>query len=256
MTDRTLGQVIAVERTLRKEDNDKGAAILNGLTESRTLGEVKEFFWDQETPSPEDIAKMTAFTTPQHKKVQARVEEGLQEMRRHSVAAMNVVATKDRTNTIAAADVMIGDTLLLAKVPVSHLLWLEGYITEWRASLAKLPTLSPLHTWNFDDGLFKADGGEIPRTSKEIVPLVLHPGTDKHPPQATTVTRDLRVGRVVSTLHSGAIRNTRKRELLDRCDVMLVAIKDAIARANRTIAVEVRDEGDAVLDFILGEQGK
>lgn len=256
MADRTLGQVIAVERTLRKEDNDNGAAVLHGLTEARTLGGVKEFFWDQENPSAEDIAKMTAFTTPQHQRVQAKVEDGLREMRRYSEAAMDIVATKDRTNTTAVADIIIGDTLLLAKVPVSHLLWLENYITEWRAGLAKLPVVSPLYTWNEDDDLLKADGGEVPRTSKEIVPLVLHPGTDKHAPQATTVTRDLRIGRVVSTLHSGAIRSTRKRDLLDRCDMMLVAIKDAIARANRTIAIEVHGEGKAILDFILGGEGK
>lgn len=249
MAEKTLGQVIAVERTLRRQDNDEGSKIKKSLTEARTLGGVEEYFPDNED------APVSERTAPKIQVVQARVEDGLKLARKYSEPAMDIVATKDRTNTTAEADLIVDGTILVPRVPVSHLLWLEGYLTEWRGFLAMLPTLSSMRTWERDesDGLFKALVDERARTSKETIPLVLHPGTEKHPPQTTTIQKDVRTGRIVVRAHSGAIRETRKRELLDRTDKVIVAVKDAIARANRTPATEVKGEGSAILGYILGE---
>jgi hypothetical protein len=248
---RTLAQVIGVERKTRQADNDAGKQARKNLTEARVTGQLVEYkpdVADEELPP-------SARSTSQYQIVQSKVTEELDTARRYSEEAINVVATKDATNMFASADIIVDGTVLQAGVGISHLLWLEGYLTEWRGFIAGLPTLSSTRRWtpvSTEQGLWVADPEEVPKTSKETVPLILHPGNDKHPPQVTTIQKDVRTGRTVKTAHSGAIPGQRKQELLDNCDKLIRAVRDAIARANLTTATEVTGEGAAIMDYLLG----
>lgn len=248
---RTLAQVIAVERRLRQQDNDKGREIRTSLSETRVSGVLTEYKPDAE----EDTLPASERGTIQYQVVQARVEEGLQLARKYSELAIDAVATKDSTNCEAKAGVIVDGTELISAAPVSHLLWLENYLQEWRAFLAGLPVLTSTKSWKLDteDGLHKAAPEIVPRTSKRPVPLVLHPGTDKHPPQVTTYQEDVKIGRKFTTAHSGAIPESRKRELLERCDKLIMAVRDATARANQTPVTEIEGEGAKLLGYILGQ---
>ncbi len=244
---RTLAQLIMTERTVRKIDNDRGSEIRNALAkETSTLGQVKQYKPDNEPQNPNEIVPPVV-TVVQH-----RVEDDLDTAMRYAVAAMDATATKDTANCHAAADLVVDDTVLVPKVPISHLLWLEGYLQEWQAFLAMLPVLSPAREWTYDANArhHRSVPEEQVKTSKETVPLVLHPGNDKHPPQAERLIQDVRIGKTVTTVLSGAISAQRKTELLDRMSAVLLGVKDAIARANRTEVAEVA-EGQAILGYIL-----
>jgi hypothetical protein len=246
---KTLGQVIAVERTLRQTDNDQGARIKRELAkEALTLGAVKEY-----TPD-DDNAPASERVPTQYAEVQHKVEDDLALAMRYAIPAIDAAATKDTTNTVAKADVFIDGQPLLMQVPISHLLWLEHYLAEWRGFLHTLPVLAATKqwTWDRDSQIFRARPEITARNLKTTEPLVLHPGTDKHPPQVTTVNKETHVGTYTNTVLSGAIPAARKRDLIDRCNALEVAVKDAVARANRTPVTEV-NEGETILGFILGQ---
>lgn len=244
---KTLGQVIAVERSLRQKDNDEGARIKRELAkEPLTLGQVKEY-----TPD-DDNAPASDRVPTQYQEVQHKVEEDLRLAMQYAVPAIDAAATKDTTNTLAKATVFVNGSALLTDVPISHLLWLEHYLAEWRTFLQTLPVLTATKSWEWDAGaqLHRARPEITSRNLKTTEPLVLHPGNDKHAPQVTTVNKETHVGTYTTTVLSGAIPAARKRLLVDRCATLEVAVKDAVARANRTPVAEV-SEGDTLLSFIL-----
>jgi hypothetical protein len=244
---KTLGQVIAVERSLRQKDNDEGARIKRDLAkEPLTLGQVKEY-----TPD-DDNAPQSERVPTQYQEVQHKVEADLRLAMQYAVPAIDAAATKDTTNTLAKATIYVNGAALLNDVPISHLLWLEHYLAEWRGFLNTLPVLAATKewTWDRDSRIFRARPEITARNLKTVEPLVLHPPTDKHPAQVTTVNKETHVGTYTNTVLSGAIPAYRKRELIDRCAALEVAVKDAVARANRTPVAEV-NEGETLLGFIV-----
>jgi hypothetical protein len=246
-TPRTLGQLIAVERALRQEDNNHGSRLKHGAKESLFTGEVRTYKSHSENPPPSE------HWPAQYKELQRRVEDDLDEARQYAVPAMNIVASKDATNTIAKADVIVRGNTLLRDVPVSHLLWLEKYLTEYRGYFTALPVNKPDKewTWSETERLWRSRLEETPRTDKVLSGVTLHPGSDKHPPVVQAVTKDVPIGLYQTIVLSGAISASRKKELLDKITEVILAVKDAIAVADRTPVVEVR-EGDAIFKFILG----
>jgi hypothetical protein len=245
---KTLGQVIAVERTLRQRDNDMGSQIKKELAkEPNTLGQVKTY-----TPDDDNAPQADRLPT-QYVEVQHRVDDDLRLAVQYAVPAIDVAATKDRTNTRADADVILDGEVLIPKVPISHLLWLEHYLAEWRGFLAALPVLTATRSWTYDEGarVHRARPEITARNLKDTVPLVLHEGNERHAPQVTTKNKETHVGTYETTVLSGAIPESRKRQLIDRCNLLEVAVKDAVARANRTPVTEVH-EGQTIMEYILG----
>ena len=74
--------------------------------------------------------------------------------------------------------------------------------------------------------------------------------TGKHPPQVQAIEKRIQVGHYTTTSLSGAIKESRKRELLERSDTLINAVKDAIARANQTPATEIT-EGETLFGFLF-----
>lgn len=244
---RTLGQVIGVEKLTRQKDNLVGAELKKKVqSEPLIKGLTKVYFPDDEN------APSTAREPDQYKAVAVTAENALAEAAKYSAAALDVVATKDAANQHARADIVVNGETLVPDVPVSHLLFLENYIGEWKGFLAALPVLDPTRHWTISNGtgVHRADTEETVRFTKEVVPLVLHPGTPQHPPQVQAINKDTRVGRYETTILSGAVDEKRKKHLLDNADTLLAAIKDAIAVANRTTVAE-KEEGTVLLDFLL-----
>jgi hypothetical protein len=249
---KTLAQLIAVERKTRQQDNDAGKEARKRLTQERVTGLLTEYKPDLDDEALPNSMKSTST----HQPVQSKVTDELAVTRQYAEAAINIVASKDATNMDAEADIVLPDgTVLMPMVGISHLLWLENYFTEWRGFLASLPVLSSAKEWkkhSSEAGIWVSDTEKTPKTVKETEALVLHPGNDRHPPQVTTVQKDNRIGLTHKTVHSGAIKDYRRRELLDRCDTLIKAIREAIAKANQTPATEVTDEGAALMGYLLG----
>lgn len=249
---RTLAQVVSADRRLRQADNDNGKAARQRLSSDRVTGLLTQYIPDV----PDDqIEAASEKSSTELKTVKSFVLQEMLVARGYAETAMNAVATKDATNMAAKADLIIGNDTLLEGVGISHLLWLEGYLNEWRGYLAALPVHPATKDWTPDTSnpdLWKSAPETQPKTRKKTVALVLHPGTDKHPPQAVPNVEDVRIGRTEKTYHSGAITEERRRRLTDRCDALIVATRDAISRANQTTAVEVTGEGSAILGYIFG----
>lgn len=248
---RSLAQVIGVERRTKQRYNDYWKLARQRLTQALVTGQIKEYKPDAEESTLAESAKGSVTTQV----VQAFVIPELANVRRYGEEAFDVVATKDATNMLAKADLVVDGEVMVAGIGISHLLWLEDALNELHGFLQHLPVLSTAKAWNLDESdsnLWKSDAEVVPRTAKKTVALVLHPGTDKHAPQAIPNVEDVRTGLVYTTVLSGAIKEDKRRELTDRCDKLIKAVRDAIAKANHTEAVEVTGEGFAIMQYILG----
>jgi hypothetical protein len=244
---RTLGQVIGVERHLRRADNDTGKALLKRVqSQELTSGHIRTY-----TPDDGDAGE-AAREADKHKLVAITAENALAEAKKYSVPAMDVVATKDATNQHANADLIVDGEVLVPAVPISHLLWLEDYFAEWRKFLTALPVLNPTRAWHEDKdrGIHVSSTDVTARFLRTTVALQLHGGNDKFSPAAQPIEKEVKVGTYSDTDLSGAVKESRKKQLLANCDTLQAAVRDAIARANQTVAVEV-SEGDLLLTRLL-----
>ena len=250
---RTLSQLVGTITAIRAKDNDTGKELVKKVqNEDLVTGLIRQHialeFMDEET-----ARRMLVGVQPDvHKKVALTVPDALRLAMQDAIPAMDAVASNDRTNQRANADVTLPDgTTLLANVPVSHLLWLGKYLSEWRKFISVLPVLNPTKNWTLSDSnVYKSDTESKVSTARKVIPLVLHPGNDKHAPQVQPLEDTVPVGRYETTALSGAIYADRKRVLLTRFDMMIAAVDDATARANQTPVVEVQ-EGEALLSFLL-----
>jgi hypothetical protein len=244
---RTLSQVVGVEKQLRKKDNEVGTKLKKDVqAPSVVTGSTKLF-----EPLNDDIPEVQR-APDEYQEVALTVPDALDLAAKYAIPALDVVATKDTTNQSAVADIAY-DGSLIEDVPISHLLFLENYLQEWRTFVAVLPVLDPSRKWTMVDGqrgLHRSEPEKTHRTLPDTVPVTLYDATDKHPAQVQLVQKSVHVGTFTKTILSGAITQDRKRKLLDNVDGLLSAVKDAISRANRTDAEEVT-EGNMIFGILL-----
>jgi hypothetical protein len=249
MAARTLGQVIAVERATRQQDNNIGAELL------KLLPKEEHFKGLRMTYRHFDEAEAERNAVPdEYQAVHLRVEDVLDEIAEYSSAALDITATKDRTNCDARADIIIDGVVIVPEVPISHLLFLQDYFTEWGKTVKAVPVLNPARNWtpvNGEPGLFAAEPEKVTRKLKNEEALELYPATKEHPAQVKTTIRETPVGEKTTTMLSGAVTSQRKKELLTNLHKLLLAVKDAIARANRAPVTEI-SEGEDLMKFLLG----
>lgn len=188
------------------------------------------------------------------KKVQSLVQEVLRQAADYSKQILDTEATKDRTNCVAMADIVLEDgTVLASGVPATTLLYLEKSLTDWRTLVQQLPVLDPAEDWEFDSNseLYKTGVTVTHKTSKIEEPLVLIQPTKEHPGQAKTITKDVITGHWHTTKMSGAVPADTKSALWRRANQLIDAVKAARERANSTEVVELKI-GEPLFNFLLG----
>jgi hypothetical protein len=247
---KSLGQIVRIENVVRKKDNEVGSDLKKQVQVSTLItGRTKTFrARDPENIAPEHVGR------DEYQEVALTVEDALKETGGYSAAALNVIATKDRTNQAATADLEFRGAVLLRDVPISHLLFLEDYLTEWRTFLTVLPVLDPSKKWSEDEGrkgLYKSSVETVDRNIPDKVPVVLYPHTDKHPANVQLIDKAVHVGWFDNQVLSGAVPRDRKKALLDNCDDLLSEVKNSIALANKTDAIEETGEGPALMAALL-----
>src|SRR5712664_4245205 len=182
---RSLGQVVAVERKARQKDNDTGKELKKRVqVPNLVTGRTKTFKPKNDELPPEHYGR------DEYQLVALTARDALDEAARYSAEALDLVATKDATNQIAVADLTVNGQAVLPDVSISHLLFLEDYLTEWRTFLAVLPVLDPSRKWSEDEGqrgLYKSAVEITDRTIPDKVPVVLYPHTEKHAAQVQLV---------------------------------------------------------------------
>jgi len=191
----------------------------------------------------------------ERKVVQMTTDELLARASAAWIRQADLVVTKDLTNQRAQANVIIDGVVLLERVPVTTLLYLEKMLVNVATMIGKLPVLDPEVDWEHGTdeatGLYRSKPEETLRTQKVPKAFVKAAATDKHPAQVDTFTEDVVVGTWQRTLFSGGFPAGRKAQLLARVERLQVAVKLAREYANQ-IEVIPGNIGDTVFNHLLG----
>ena len=244
MSNRKLNQVLAVEKgvkvrtyaaTNEMHKAAQTAALFNGQT--RTYQPVGENGLQQ---------------ADQVQKVQRNAEEMFAEAKRALIDLFDITATKDFGNQIAKADLIVDGKKLLEGVPATHFLFLDKQLSDLRDMVSKCTELDPSVDWTLDpnSGMFKSPTIQTQTTQKVQEGIVLAPATDKHPAQTQLITVDRVVGHWLTVKQSGAMPAPRKKQLLERIQKLLDAVKVSLEEANMT-KVEDKKTGSIVLDYVF-----
>jgi hypothetical protein len=170
----------------------------------------------------------------------------------------NATATRDTANCEARADVKVRDQVIIEKAPVSFLLWLEKQLVNQKTFISKLPVLSPEETWHWDvaTGCYVSDPTVSVRSVKrprnhELAPPVISPSGTISPAQVQVYMEEIPQGEWTQIKHSGALPQTRQRELLNRIHELLIAVKYAREEANQK-KIETLNVAPAIFGFLYG----
>lgn len=240
-----LASVVAIEKGVKQRANK------NLGDAHKTLQKVdlfKGMFREYAPIDDEDTDKLPSETKP----IIARVDELMAGVADEFAQLWNVTATKDMGNTAATADVVVDDQVLIAAAPVPYLLFMEKQLRDVVAIISDIPVLDANEEWSIDTNtnLWKSKPLETMRTKKVPKSHVLYEATTEHPAQVQVFTEDINVGRWTRVASSSAIPPTIKKDLVDRAEKVLDAIKSAREEAN---AKEIPQQKVAapVLNWIL-----
>lgn len=238
-------QIIALEKGARGEAESvltrayhvlQKAVLLNGI--ARTYQKKNE---DGDDLPPESTL------------VQVRVPHEIDKVRAKLERMFDVVATREKTNTVASASVIVDGNTLLSEVPIGALLFLEKELVNLVTFIKKLPLLDPAETWHEDEAndCFVTDPAQTTRTKKVPRNHVLAAATEKHPAQVQMYNEDVIVGTWTQRKFSGALPAKDVAAMLDRVQRLQDAVRVAREEANTTTAVDLK-VGNAVLGYVFG----
>lgn len=190
---------------------------------------------------------------PESKRVQIKAEDIVAKLATTLTDLFDIVATKDSTNCVAKADVVVNGKVLLSDVPCTYLLFLEKQLVNLRTFVEKLPTLDPADAWQWDDGqaCYSTPPQQTLRTKKEPRVITKAEPTDKHPAQVELIYEDRPVGTWTTIRYSGALPQTRVDELTTRVEQLQRAVKFAREAANSIEAVNRTGDGRKVMDYLF-----
>lgn len=189
--------------------------------------------------------------------LQTTVAKELDWLGRHLATGIDLAYQISQANTSAKADIVLADGfVLLGGIPATALLELEKSIAAIQKVVAHIPTLDPAKGFELDTAkgsmVYKARTVEKARTKKVKKVLVKFPATKEHPAQTEVydgeeVTGDIRVQE-----WSSLLTPAMKAKLLDRCEGLMRAVKQARSRANETeVDVKGTKVGSVVTSYLL-----
>jgi hypothetical protein len=249
----TLAQVIVREAQARSEAN-KLVGEIHKLGQKHQLFEG--FTKSYEPFSETDQERETGIKRlpPEGNAVQLRAQDMITRFLAEYAPAIDLAAAKDITNTEAFADVSVDGTVLLGRVPVTHILHMEHVLADWAAFIGALPVLDPKEHWSAGAaaGTSQSDPEQSIRAEVRKIPLVLHPPTENHPAQVAVIDETVNAGRWTKVRYSGALPADRKRQLAARVSKLRAAFKAAREEANQVEATS-REEAALLANYLLGD---
>lgn len=187
------------------------------------------------------------------KYLQLTVHDVVNESKRVVEEMFNIVATQDLANCTAKADIVVNETVIVAGVPVTHLLFLEKQLTDLNTFIQAVPTLDPAEQWDWSTevGGYISEPKETHKTKKVPRVLELAKATDKHPAQVQVYNEDVTIGYWTTIKYSGCISKMDKNAILDKIESLSKAVKIAREEANSQVVV-TSNTGTKILDYIFG----
>lgn len=243
-----LNQILAIEKGVKSEAYAKISDLHKLIQKPDLFTGFKKTYQS----NAEDGDKLE----PQAQKVQYIATEILADVEKESIKLINIIARKDWSNTQAVGTIKIGEQVILADVPATHLLFLEKQLSDMRDVVAKMPIRDTGDDWKADEstGLMRSDEVKTHRTKKVEKAMVLYPATDKHPAQTKSVVEDVIEGYWTQSKFSGAMARPDKMALLERVEQLRDAVKIAREAANSHDEVLAPNVGRAVFDYLLPKE--
>ncbi len=192
--------------------------------------------------------------TSESKVLVTTVHDKLSHIKKFVTKYYNTFATKEATNQVAKADLVVNGETLISGLPATVLLGLESKLKNLRQVYEVIPTLQPGTVWEKDsgrgEGIYHAQNvEERMRTEKTVQYRVLYEATKEHPAQVEKWNQDVPVGKITVKSWSGMLSPAEKSALLSKIDTLIRATKKARQRANATEIVDM-DIGDDLFNYI------
>ena len=190
---------------------------------------------------------------PESSKVQLTYQDVISQMCEGETELIDTVLTKDEGNTEARSDVTVDGEVVLSKVPVTTLIFLEKKMDNVRTFIEKLPIQDPAVEWEFDEdlGYSRAQPVRSQKTKKVAKPVTLAEATVEHPAQVQLVSEDIVVGYWNTTQFTSAIPLSKKKELLGKVAKLHDALKLAREEANSKL-IEKHQMGETIFKHLFG----
>jgi len=138
-----LNQIIAVEKGIKSRSFQDLTEAHHAVQKPALLSGISRTYLAKDEEGEQ--------LPPESTRVQTRAEDVLRQISTTLTRLFDVTATKDATNCVARADVVVDDRVLLADVPVTYLLFLEKQLTDLHTFVKKLPVLDAAESWVFND---------------------------------------------------------------------------------------------------------
>jgi hypothetical protein len=245
MSQTQLNQILAVEKGVK-------ARSYGDLTQAhQTLAKMPLLVGVSRTYQPNDDDGERF--PPESTRVQLRASDVLIDVQATLTRLFDVVLTKDVTNCVARADVIVDGQTLLADVPATYLLFLEKQLVDLFTFVTKLPVLDPAEEWTYDPNIDAqtTEPSQTAKTKKVPRVLVKYVATPQHPAQVDVWQEDVVVGYWTTVKFSGALPAATVRTYRDRVVKLAEAVKVARERANTTPVTD-REAGAALFSYIFG----
>jgi len=243
-----IHEVLAVEEAKKTRSNAVSKETMTDFTKKRELfsGLVSVY-------TPVSDAEQTIRN---ERAIETSVSKRLDYTKNFIIDYLDVVLTKEEANTSeeASAEIIIEGEAITPKMSPTSLLAIEKNLREFRNLLAAMPTL-PTGV-RFEDDQNEAGVKVAPEVKKERqakrtkFEKIFEP-TEHQPGQYREISIDEPIG-YTTEVHRFAMPSSQaKADMLDRCDKLLQATKQARQRANMADAKEQKVAG-ALFQYILG----
>lgn len=239
-----LNQVVAIEKDLKIRVFARLSEIYKLFQKPGNFGGFVKTYRKKDDES-EDF--------PQEKQViQANAGTLLDEIAQQMTELFDVTAAKDWSNCNARADVRIDEKVLIKDAPATFILFIEKQLRDLKAEVEKVPVLDAAEEWAFDAAgqVHRTSPSATHKTKKEPRVITKFQPTEQHPGQADVVYEDRVVGYWDTTKMSSALPIARKRQLLQRIEVLSNAAKSAREEANEAEA-PAREVGKAIFSYVF-----
>ena len=202
-----LNQIIAVEKGVKSKAFADLSEAHHAVQKTGPLAGLSRAY----QPKDEEGEQLPAEST----RVQIKSEDILREVAGTLTRLFDVTATKDWTNCVARADVVVDGRTIAAGVPVTYLLFLEKQLVDMHTFVKKLPVLDAAESWIRDDSTdsWRTEAVRTNRTKKVPRNHVKAEATEKHPAQVETYMEDVVVGYWKTLKFSGALPSIRAAQL-------------------------------------------
>jgi hypothetical protein len=239
-----LNQIVAVEKGVKSRSFQELTEAHHALQKPAQLAGISRTY----RPKDEEGEQFP----PEATRVQLKAEELIRQTAAILTKLFDVTATKDWTNCVARADVVLDGTTLLTQVPITYLLFLEKQLVDMHTFIKKLPTLDASESWTFDPSAdaWATEPVQTVKTKKIPRNHVKAEATDKHPAQVEVYYEDVVVGYWRTIKFSGALPARRVNELLERVEKLQAAVKYAREEANNAEALEQK-VGERIFGYLF-----